>query len=81
MKAVGLYKYLPVDNPESLYQTPDMRAQHDLLAEAARLIDEGTLRHTMRDSLGPLNAENLHKAHAALESGRMIGKLVLSGIP
>ena len=63
------------------YQTPDMRAQHDLLAETARLIDEGTLRHTMRENYGPLNAENLRKAHAALESGRMIGKLVLGGIP
>jgi NADPH2:quinone reductase len=63
------------------YQTPDMQAQHDLLEETARLIDGGTLRHTMRESYGPLNAENLRKAHAALESGRMIGKLVLSGIP
>jgi zinc-binding alcohol dehydrogenase family protein len=63
------------------YQTPDMRAQHDLLEETARLIDEGTLRHTMRENYGPLNAENLRKAHAALESGRMIGKLVLSGAP
>jgi len=63
------------------YQTPDLRAQHDLLAETARLIDGGTLRHTMRENYGPLNAENLRKAHAALESGRMIGKLVLGGIP
>ena len=63
------------------YQTPDMRAQHDLLAETARLIDGGMLRHTMRENYGPLNAENLRKAHAALESGRMIGKLVLSGVP
>jgi NADPH2:quinone reductase len=64
----------------SQYQTPDMQAQHDLLEEAARLLDDGTLRHTMRESYGPLDAGNLRKAHATLESGRMIGKLVLSGI-
>jgi NADPH:quinone reductase-like Zn-dependent oxidoreductase len=64
----------------SQYQTPDMQAQHDLLEEAARLLDDGTLRHTMRENYGPLSAGNLRKAHAALESGRMIGKLVLSGI-
>jgi zinc-binding alcohol dehydrogenase family protein len=64
----------------SQYQTPDMQAQHDLLNEAARLLDDGTLRHTMRENAGPLNAETLRQAHARLESGRMIGKLVLSGI-
>jgi NADPH:quinone reductase-like Zn-dependent oxidoreductase len=63
-----------------MFGTPDMQAQHDLLEETARLIDGGTLRHTMRENYGPLNAENLRKAHAALESGRMIGKLVLSGV-
>jgi NADPH2:quinone reductase len=39
-----------------------------------------TLRHTLREHYGPLNAANLRRAHATLESGRMIGKLVLSGI-
>jgi NADPH:quinone reductase len=64
----------------SQFQTPDMAAQHDLLEEAARLFDDGTLRHTLREHYGPLNAANLRRAHARLESGRMIGKLVLSGI-
>ena len=62
------------------YRTPDMQAQHDILNEAADLLDGGTLRHTMRESYGPLTAESMRKAHAALESGRMIGKLVLGGI-
>jgi NADPH2:quinone reductase len=64
----------------SQFQTPDMAAQGDLLEEASRLFDDGTLRHTMRENYGPLGAANLRKAHAMLESGRMIGKLVLSGI-
>jgi NADPH2:quinone reductase len=62
------------------FQTPDMRVQHDYLDEAAGLLEDGTLRHTMRESYGPLNAERLRKAHAALESGRMVGKLVLGGV-
>lgn len=64
----------------AMYETPDMQAQHDILEEAARLLGDGTLRHTMRQHYGPLNAENLRRAHATIESGRMIGKLVLSGI-
>ncbi len=64
----------------SEFQTPDMQAQHDILNAAADLYEDGTLRTTLRENLGPLNAENLRRAHAALESGRAIGKLVLSGI-
>ena len=64
----------------SEFQTPDMQAQHDILNAAADLYDDGTLRTTLRETLGPLNAGNLRRAHAAIESGRTIGKLVLSGI-
>lgn len=62
----------------STYGTPDMEAQHHILEEAAGLFEDGTLRHTMKENYGPLNAENLRRAHAMLESGRMIGKLVLT---
>jgi zinc-binding alcohol dehydrogenase family protein len=64
----------------STYQTPDMQAQGDLLNEAARLFDAGTLRHTMKEDYGPLNAASLRRAHARIESGKTIGKLVLDGI-
>jgi NADPH2:quinone reductase len=64
----------------SLYKTPDMQAQHDLLDETSRLLDEGVLQTTMTQHYGVLTAENLRKAHARIESGSMIGKLVLSGI-
>lgn len=63
----------------SLHHTDDMKAQHQLLNEAADLVDAGVLRSTMRESLGVVNADNLRHAHAKLESGRMIGKLVLAG--
>lgn len=62
----------------AMYETPDMGTQHDILDRAAGLFEDGTLRHTLREVLGPLNAENLRAAHARLESGRTIGKLVLN---
>ena len=64
----------------SMFKTPDMQAQHDLLNEAGRLLDEGLLKTTMTENYGPLTAENLRKAHGKIESGSMIGKLVLSGM-
>jgi NADPH:quinone reductase len=63
----------------SLFQTPDMQRQHEILDAAAALIDGGTLRTTLAESLGPINAANLRRAHQLLERGRTIGKLVLEG--
>jgi hypothetical protein len=54
-------------------------AQGKLLSDAASLIDAGILRTTATSDLGIINAENLKKAHAAIESGRAHGKLVLAG--
>ena len=62
----------------SLYQTEDMVHQHQLLKELAELIDKGQIRTTINDTLTPINAENLRKAHSKVESGKMIGKIVLS---
>ncbi|AKC70494.1 zinc-binding alcohol dehydrogenase family protein [Pandoraea oxalativorans] len=63
----------------AMYETPDMIAQHKLLTEVARLVDAGTLRTTVGQVIGPINATNLRRAHAQLEGGRTIGKLVLAG--
>jgi len=60
------------------FETPDMERQHEILDRAAQLFEDGTLRHTLREVVGPLDAENLRAAHARIESGRTIGKLVLS---
>ncbi len=35
------------------------------------------LTTTMQEDFGTINAENLRKAHARVEQGSMIGKLVL----
>ncbi len=63
----------------SMFETPDMGAQGALLNEVARLIDAGTLRTTLAETFGPVNAANLKQAHALLESGRARGKIVLEG--
>lgn len=78
-KSVGFYFELMFTRP--VFQTKDMQAQHELLKEAARLLDAGILRTTLTERFGPLTAENLRRAHARVESGTMIGKLVLGGIP
>ncbi len=64
----------------SMYRTADMIEQHHLLTEVARLVDDGTLKTTLGRVVGPLDAAHLRQAHAELEAGRAIGKLVLRGI-
>lgn len=63
----------------STYGTPDMIEQHNLLNEVARLVDAGAVRTTTSETLSPINADNLRKAHAMLETGRTVGKVVLEG--
>lgn len=63
----------------TLYQTPDMLAQHRLLNEVAALVDAGLLRTTLTEDSGTINALNLKRVHATIERGRSIGKTVLSG--
>ncbi|MBV9653521.1 MAG: zinc-binding alcohol dehydrogenase family protein [Acetobacteraceae bacterium] len=62
-----------------VFQTRDMIAQHLLLSEVSELVDAGVLRTTMTGNAGPIRAANLRSVHAAVESGRAIGKTVLSG--
>ena len=61
------------------FQTPDMIEQHRLLNQVADWLDSGKLKGTLRETLSPINAANLRVAHAKLESGTTIGKLVLKG--
>lgn len=63
----------------SLFETPDMVAQHELLTEVASLIDSGVIKTTLGEHFGRVSAENLKRAHALLESGRARGKIVLEG--
>jgi zinc-binding alcohol dehydrogenase family protein len=63
----------------SKYQTADMMEQQKLLDRISDWIDGGKLKGILRETLEPINADNLRKAHAKLESGTMIGKLALKG--
>jgi NADPH:quinone reductase-like Zn-dependent oxidoreductase len=60
-----------------MYRTSDLIEQHRLLNTVADLVDEGKLQTTLTQRLSPINAANLRKAHALLEAGSMIGKVVL----
>lgn len=63
----------------AIFETPDMIKQHELLDEVARLVDAGVLRTTLGEHYGAINAANLKRAHAHIESGRAKGKVVLEG--
>jgi NADPH:quinone reductase-like Zn-dependent oxidoreductase len=63
----------------SMFQTADIAAQGALLNEVSRLLDAGTLRTTLGERFGTINAANLRRAHALLESGKARGKIVLEG--
>ena len=63
----------------SMFETRDIVAQHQLLTEVATLIDNQTIKTTLGEHYGTINAENLQKAHAQLETGRAVGKIVLEG--
>jgi NADPH2:quinone reductase len=59
--------------------TTTMAEQHLILEAIAHLIDDGTLKTTMTEHYGTINATNLRRAHAAIETGSVRGKIVLEG--
>ena len=63
----------------SIFGTPDIAEQHRILNEVSQLVDKGTIKTTRTAHLGKITAANLIKAHAQLESGTTIGKIVLEG--
>jgi len=63
----------------SMLQTADMAEQHALLDKVAALVDAGKIRTTVAEHFGTINAANLKRAHALLETGTARGKIVLEG--
>ncbi|WP_168194370.1 zinc-binding alcohol dehydrogenase family protein [Formicincola oecophyllae] len=61
------------------YHLPSMARQGKILAQVAQLVDQGKVRTTLNDLLGPLDPGSLAQAHTMLESGRTVGKIVLEG--
>jgi NADPH:quinone reductase len=63
----------------SSFGTPDISRQHEILEAVAGLVDAGTLHTTMTKNLGRIDAASLRQAHAMIETGGAIGKIVLEG--
>ena len=63
----------------SMFGTPDLVRQHEILTRVATLVDQGSLQTTWTETLGAINAQNLREAHRRLESGSTIGKITLAG--
>jgi zinc-binding alcohol dehydrogenase family protein len=76
-KSVSVHWELMFTRP--MFATPDMIAQHRLPNVVADLVDDGLLRSTVTENLGPMTAASLRAAHARVESGCAIGKSVLGG--
>lgn len=79
LKAKSLSLHWEMMFTRSMFATTDMARQGALLAEVAQLADAGRIRSTLTEEFGPVNAANLRRAHARVESGKMIGKAVLAG--
>jgi zinc-binding alcohol dehydrogenase family protein len=63
----------------SMFETDDMQKQHDLLNDVAALVDQGVLKTTLAEHYGKIDAANLKRAHAMIESHKAKGKIVLEG--
>jgi NADPH2:quinone reductase len=63
----------------AVFETADIAAQHELLKRVSQMVDAGKIRTTLSEEFGTINAANLKRAHALIESGRAQGKVVLSG--
>ena len=62
-----------------MFRTADMVRQHETLDGVASLVDAGALRATAAQDYGPMSAATLRRAHAAVEAGDTVGKIVLGG--
>ncbi|WNJ65527.1 zinc-binding alcohol dehydrogenase family protein [Lactiplantibacillus plantarum] len=60
------------------YQLPSMATQGSILAQVAQLADAGVIVPTTKRTLAGINAANLRTAHTIVETGQMLGKIVLT---
>jgi len=76
-KSVSLHWEFMFARP--MFDTPDIAAQNALLNEVSALVEAGAIRTTLSETFGTINAANLRRAHALIESGKAKGKIVLEG--
>ena len=61
----------------SLFKTSDMGRQGEILDAVARMVEAGTLRTTLADTLHGLCADTVRQAHLRQASEAMVGKQVI----
>lgn len=62
----------------SMFTTPDIARQGEILQQVAQLLDEGKLNGTLSETLQGLTVATLNAAHRKLLEGHMQGKLVIA---
>ncbi|QBR82911.1 zinc-binding alcohol dehydrogenase family protein [Legionella israelensis] len=75
-KSVSIHSEFMFTRPT--YQTEDMQKHHDILNTLAELVDKKIIQSTAANHFGTINASNLSRAHELIESGKSVGKCVLS---
>ena len=62
----------------AMYQTKDMSRQHEILENLAVLLENGSIVSTLNRTFSGLEPETFKEAHKLQESGKSIGKNVIS---
>ncbi|MEU4098669.1 zinc-binding alcohol dehydrogenase family protein [Streptomyces sp. NPDC026673] len=61
-----------------MYRTPDMIEHKNVLQKVADLVDDGRVRTTVTTTIEDFSAAGLRRAHGMVESGRTVGKVVVT---
>ncbi len=62
----------------SMFNTPDIAQQGEILKQVAALVDEGKVQTTLSDTLQGLSVASIEAAHAKVLDGHMQGKIVVA---
>ena len=63
-----------------MFNTTDIQEQQQLLNKVSSLLEQGILVSTHKQTIGPINSENIILAHQRLLTGSTLGKIVLTAI-
>lgn len=74
-KSISIHWELMYTRP--IFTTKNIARQHALLRRVAELVDRGDIAHTLTERVEGLNAAGVIKAHALVEAGSMMGKVVV----
>ena len=62
----------------SMHNTSDIARQHEILNHLSELLDAGTIKSTLTTTLNGFTVNNLKEAHKIQETGKAIGKTVIT---